>query len=83
MKKTNQGEANGQDKGKKSDLPEMDYRPIFVQFIGVRKCRFNPSFEGFHRLPAFLKNDVIAKREAKHGEGTLPPLEISRKKVRK
>lgn len=78
------GKVDGTPEKKKKtpeDLPPMDYRPIFVQFVGVRKCRFNPSFAGFHRLPHFLREDLLHKRQERHGS-TLPPLEISRPRLK-
>lgn len=63
------------------DRPALTMRPVFMQCIQVRKCRFNPSMAGFQRLPAFLKVDLIEKRKARHGE-SLPPLEISTPKPR-
>lgn len=63
---------------KKDDLPPLIPRPVFMQFIQVRKCRFNPSMIKFQRLPMYLKHDLIERRKEQHGE-SLPPMEISRK----
>lgn len=62
--------------------PDLIYRPVFVQGIRVQKCRFNPSFERFQRLPQTLQKDLIRERIAKHGD-RLPPFEISRPKSKR
>lgn len=75
-------QKNGEKKRKNvgGGIPEKTYRPVYVRpHVIVRMCRYNPSFEGFNRLPAFLKKDVIDLHAARHPDTPLPPLEISRK----
>lgn len=61
---------------KKMELPPKIDRPIFVQYIAVRKCRFNPSVQRFARLPAYLQLSLIDQRKTRHPKSPLPILPI-------
>lgn len=64
-----------------AEKPELALRPIYIRpHLVIRKCRFNPSFEGFTRLPVFMRNQVLSVHEQKHPDTALPPLEISQKR---
>lgn len=56
----------------KRELPPLEYRSVFVQFIKRQKCRFNPSFQRYLNLPNSVSSDVFERWRKKH-----PRVELS------
>ena len=57
----------------KPGLPPMLRRPIYVQYVAVRKCRRNPSWERFFSLPKLDRQTLTSRYVKKHEDG-LPDL---------
>lgn len=56
----------------KTGLPPLEYRPVFVQFIKRQRCRYNPSYAAFERLPATFQVEISNKWITKHPRQILP-----------
>lgn len=47
-------------------LPRMRKRPIYVQYVALRKCRRNPSWESFIDLPEEDRQRLWSRWELNH-----------------
>lgn len=45
----------------KKKLPDWDDRPIFVQYVSIRRCRRNPSFDRFAELDPVLRRELMKR----------------------
>jgi hypothetical protein len=69
---------NSSQKTKK--LPDKIKRPIFVQYVTVRRCRFNPSYENISRLSNADKWQLWDRWAKKNFGIEKPELKVSRRK---
>jgi hypothetical protein len=58
----------------KGSKPSLERRPVFVQYVAVRRCRFNPSFAAFK---GGMHQDLLDRWRKRHPQGPLPKFEVS------
>ncbi len=57
--------------------PPIEYRPVFYMGMRRQKCRYNPSFERFMKLPDVVKTDVVARYQERNPKTRLPDFKLS------
>ena len=57
---------------KKNGLPPMERRPIYVAYVAVRRCRRNPSWTGFDKLPKLHQDFLLDKWIKRHPGKQIP-----------
>lgn len=67
----------------KKEQPPLEYRPVFVQYVSRRRCRYNPSFSRFLDLPATFQQDVEDRWIERHPRKSLPEFYVSKPKPKK
>lgn len=70
-------------RNRSTNLPPLEQRLVFVQFIRRQRCRFNASLAGFHELPQRLQDKVTDKWQMAHPRMSLPDFEVSARKREK
>lgn len=62
----------------KSNLPPLEQRLVFVQFIRRQRCRYNRSLSRFLDLPPVFREQIVTKWETDHRRMKLPGFEVSK-----
>jgi hypothetical protein len=70
----------GRERDNDDGKPPMEMRPVYVEYVAVRRCRYNPSWERALTLPRNSRSDLWRKYTSRAPEVREMPkrLDLSR-----